>query len=438
MIVTKKDLGKSQIELVVEISAEEFKPYFEKGAEAVSKEVKIDGFRPGKVPIDVLKSKIGEMSILEESARIAINKTVETAIKDNVAEQLVGQPQINITKLAPENPLEYKIVLAVLPKVELGEYKDLKIKVDKQTVAESEMDKMLNDLRELKVSEAAVDREIKEGDKVIANVQMFLDNVPLEGGQANEVAIVIGKNYFVPGFDKQLLGMKKGETREFKLPYPEDFHQKNLAGKMVEFKAVAKDIFERLLPELDDDLAKSFGSSDIDDLKKNIKKSLLERKEMESSQKGEIAMLEKIITKTKFGDLPELLINHETDAMLAELEHSVNEQGGRFEDYLSSIKKTKDQLTLDMLPDAIKRVKMSLIIREIAILEKIKVGEKEIEENIEHMKKHYKGNKELEERLMTPEYKIYAENMLTNRKVIEKLKEWNFVKDEKDKETENK
>jgi len=429
MRVEKKDLGKSQVELMVEVSVDEFKPYIEKGVEAVAKEVKIDGFRSGKVPYDILKAKIGEMSILEESARIAINKTIETVIKENITEQLVGQPQINITKLAPENPLEYKITLAVLPKVALGTYKDLRVKVDKKTVADSEMEKMLNDLRELKVKETSVDREIKEDDKVIADIHMFLDNVPLEGGHAHEAAIIIGKNYFIPGFDKHLIGAKKGETREFKLPYPEDFHQKNLAGKLVEFKADIKDVFERILPEQDEEFAKGFGSHNIENLKENIKKSLSERKDMESAQKSEIEMLEKIVASAKFGDIPELLINHEVDAMLAELEHSVSEQGGRFEDYLSSIKKTKDQLTLDMLPDAIKRVKMSLVIREIAILEKINIEEKEIADHIEHMKKHYKGNKELEKRLTTPDYKIYAENMLTNRKVIEKLKEWNFDKE---------
>jgi trigger factor len=427
MKIEKKDLGKSQIELTVELSVEEFKPYIEKGVESVSKEVKIDGFRSGKVPYEVLKAKIGEMSILEESARIAINKSIEAAIKENVPEQLVGQPQISITKLAPENPLEFKITLAVLPKVEMGAYKELKIKVDKKIVADSEIDKMFNDLREIKVQEAAVDREIKEGDKVIADVHMFLDNVPLEGGHAHETAIIIGKNYFVPGFDKHLLGAKKGDTREFKLPYPADFHQKNLAGKLVEFKADIKDIFERVLPELDLEFAKGFGSHNIENLKENIKKSLQERKDMESSQKSEIEMLEKIVATAKIGDIPELLINHEADAMMAELEHSVKEQGGRLEDYLSSIKKTKDQLTLDMLPDAIKRVKMSLVIREIALLENIKVEEKEIDEQIEHAKKHYRGQKEMEERLSTPDYRIYAENMLTNRKVIDKLKEWNFT-----------
>src|SRR3989339_835571 len=113
MNITKKDLGKSQIELTVELTAEEFKPYILRGAQKVSEEVKIEGFRPGKAPYEILKNKIGEMTILEAGARIAIDKTLDKVIKENVTGQIVGQPQVNITKLAPENPMEYKMILSM-------------------------------------------------------------------------------------------------------------------------------------------------------------------------------------------------------------------------------------------------------------------------------------------------------------------------------------
>jgi len=119
MNISKKDLGKSQIELTVEFSAEEFKPYVLRGVEKVSQEVKIEGFRPGKAPYEILKNKIGEMTILEEAARIAIDKNIDKVIKENVVGQIVGQPQVNITKLAPDNPMEYKMVLTMLPEVNL-------------------------------------------------------------------------------------------------------------------------------------------------------------------------------------------------------------------------------------------------------------------------------------------------------------------------------
>ena len=131
MNVQKKDLGKSQVELIVELTFEEFLPYINRGVVKVSQEVKIEGFRSGKASYEILKSKVGEMAILEEAARIAINKTIDQVIKGQVTEQLVGQPQIDITKLAPNNPLEYKATIIILPDVELGDYKNAKVKLAK-------------------------------------------------------------------------------------------------------------------------------------------------------------------------------------------------------------------------------------------------------------------------------------------------------------------
>lgn len=425
MNITKKDLGKSQIELIVELTADEFKPYIKKGAEKVSEEVKIDGFRPGKIPYDVLKQKIGEMTILEEAARIAINKTIDKAIKENVDGQPVGQPQVNIIKLAPDNPLEYKVGLAILPEVKLGNYKEAKIKPAKTEVKDGEVDKAIEQLREMRAKEIISDKEIKITDKVMAGIEMFLDNVPIEGGQSQEAAVIIGKDYFVPGFGEKLIGAKKGETKEFEIPYPKDYHQHNLAGKLVEFRVKIKEVYKRELPGLDDELAKSLGLKSFTELKENIKKNMEAEKKQADEQKTEIQILNKIMEKTKFGDIPEMLINHEAESMLHELEHTIESQGGKFDDYLASLKKTRDQLILDMLPDAVKRVKSALMIREIALAEKIKVEPKEIDEEVERLIKQYKGYEKIEERVKEPGYKMYLQNTMVNRKVIDKLKEWN-------------
>jgi len=426
MKVEKKELPKSQIELIVELTPEEFKPYIEQGASKVSREVKIDGFRPGNVPYDILKKKIGEMTILEEAGRIAINKTIDKVIKDNVAESTVGGPRVDITKLAPDNPLEYKVLIAILPAVKLGVYRDLGIKQKKVTAEEKEVAKMLEEIREMRVKEALVDRELKDSDKAIIDIRMFLDKVPVEGGQGLGTAIILGKNYIVPGFDKKILGMKKGETREFSLPYPKDYHMNNLAGKMVEFKTTLKEVYERVLPELNDETAKGFGLKNLEELKTNIKKSIEAQKKREAEQSAERQMLEKLAEKSRFGDIPEILIEHETNTMLAELEQTVTERGGKFADYLASLGKTRDQITLDLLPEAMKRVKTSLVIREVASAEKIAVEDAEVDKNIEEIKKQYKDHKDLAGRFDSPEYKSYVLNVLTSRKVVDKLREWNI------------
>src|SRR3989338_1049455 len=183
MNISKKDLGKSQIELTVEISAEEFKPYVGRGAQKVSEQVKIQGFRPGKAHYDVLKNTVGEMTILEEAAHLVIDKTVGKAVKENVSEQIVGQPQANVTKLAPGNPLEYKIIIPLLPEVKLGRYKNLQIKEKQVEAADEETEKLIGQLRQTRAREVISDKEIKDGDRVIADIEIFLDKVPVEGGQ---------------------------------------------------------------------------------------------------------------------------------------------------------------------------------------------------------------------------------------------------------------
>ncbi|PIT95200.1 trigger factor [Candidatus Falkowbacteria bacterium CG_4_9_14_3_um_filter_38_19] len=428
MNITKKDLTKAQIELTVELSVEEFQPYIKRGVEKVSREVKIEGFRPGKAPYEILKSKIGEMTILEESARIAIDKTLDQAIKENIAEQLVGQPQINITKLALDNPLEYKVILALLPQVKLGDYKNLQIKQAKVEVKSDEVDKLISQLREMRSSEKISETAVKENNKVIVDLEMFIDKVPLEGGQGKGTSVIIGKNFVVPGFDQKLIGANKDDVREFNLLYPADFHQANLAGRLVDFRVKVKEIYQRELPEVNEDFVKGFGLKTAAEFKENIKKSLLAEKEHEAERQAEVAMLEKIISQCKFGDIPEMLVDHEAKVMMSELEHSVESQGGKFVDYLSHLKKTSEQLLLDLLPDAIKRVKVSLIIREIARLEKIAATEQEVNQEIEAVLKQYVDKQDIIERIKSLAYREYVINNLTSRKVVKELKEWNVSK----------
>lgn len=425
MNIAKNDLGKSQVELTVEFSWEEFKPFLSEGAILVSREVNIKGFRPGKAPYEILKSKIGEMTILEEAARLAISKTVKEILAKNLERQVVGQPQADVLKLAPDNPFVYKITAALLPAVDLGDYKNVKLEIKAEEVKEEEAERMLNYLRERRAKEAVVERPAGKGDKLLVDIEMFLDKVPLEGGQSRGVAVILGQDYILPGFDKSLFGAKKNEEREFSLIYPSDHHLTNLAGKSVEFKVKILEVLERRLPEVDDKFAAALGSKNVSELKKNIKIEMENEKKERAEQKGEAEMLERILAKTKFGDLPEILINHETETMLSELEHEVTSRGGRFADYLSSIKKSRDQLVLELLPEAVKRVKSALVVREISLRENISASEEEVEEKIAELLKQYKGYGRVEERIREPGYEDYLHNILTNRKVMDKLKEWN-------------
>jgi trigger factor len=428
MQVSKKDLGKSQVELIVELSLEELTPYIEQGAKKIASEVKIEGFRPGKVPYDILKQKIGEMTILEEAAHLAIHKTIDEAVEKNtIGLHPVGQPQVNITKLAPNNPLEYKVIVSLLPTIALGKYKDLKLKVEEAKIDDKEVDKALTDLREMRAQEVVADKVAEVGDKVAVDIQMSIDKVPLEDGSHKNLAVILGKDYFVPGFDKKLVGAKKDEVRSFELPYPDDHHQKNLAGKLVEFVVTVKEVYQREIPPLDDSLAAFFQLKDLAELKKNLAESLLHEKKHQVELRNESELISKIVEDAKFGDLPDVIVESELKNMLAELEESVVRQGGKFEDYLAHIKKDREALKLDLAPNAIKRVKSALVIRELAIIEKIAPTEQELADKIAELKKQYADKPEILKMIGEHGYKHYLENVLTNEQVIKKLKDWNYA-----------
>jgi len=425
MQITKQELPKSQLELTVELPYVSLEEFFNKAVATISAQVKIEGFRPGKAPINLVKKQVGEMAILEEAARLAINKNLDEIIEKNNTAELIGQPQVSITKLAPNNPLEYKIILTLLPKIELENYKDLKLKEEKSEVKPEEVDKVINELCEAQTKEAIVDRAVIDNDKAVVDIKMFLDKVPLDGGQGNGVAIIIGKDYIIPGFDKQLIGAKKDEVRKFDLPYPSDHHQKNLAGKKVEFEVTIKEVYGRQVPEANDELAVKFGLKNLIELKDNIKKSLLQEGEQKIKQKTELAILDKLISQAKISELPDSLVENEKIMMLKEMEYSLEGQGAKLDDYLASIKKTKEQLLADFLPDAIKRVKSILLIRYIFQTEKLKVEAKEIDEEIAKLSKMYQHDQKIVEKLKTHEYRHFMSNQLANRVVMEKLREWN-------------
>lgn len=439
MNIQKNNNKNKELEITVELSVEEMKPYITQACEKISKDMKVEGFRPGHIPYDILKQRISEMAILQEAANIAINKTVGNALKDNIkdpssskdeieaSEKVIGQPQVRLTKVAANNPMEYKINISLMPEIKLGKYRDLKISLEKVEVGDTEVDRVLKDLQNMRAKEKLVNREIRDGDKVIVNIQMFLDKVPVEGGQSKDTGVIIGADYIVPGFDKNLIGAKKGEVREFKLEYPKDHYQKNLAGKLVEFKVEIKDVYERELPEVNNEFAKVLGLNSLDALKEQLRKNIQNEKKQRAEQKAIVEIFETILKNTTFSHIPETMVNSEAHNMIHELKQNVEQQGGKFEDYLTHIKKSAEELEKELKPEAEKRVKTSLAISQIVKMEDIKVSDEEVQKEMEARMDMYKNNPELNKKAGTDEHKNFVHYNMLNQKVIKELKRWNLV-----------
>lgn len=417
-------LPKNSLKLTITVSAEEMESHLKAAITHLAEHVEVPGFRPGKATHEALKNKLGEMAIYEEAVEQAVRVTFLETITANKIEP-VGSPAIEVIKMAPGNEFIYTATVALMPIVEqLADYKTLKITKQKVEVEDKEIDLALRDLQRMQTKEVRTpaDSTATKNDKVVIDMNIKKDNVPLEGGQTINHSVFMAEAYYLPGFTDQLTGTKEGDKKTFKLEFPKEHYQKHLAGQEVEFEINVKEIFNLQPPELDDVFAASLGQKDLASLKGVIKDNMIFEKESEETLRQERALLELIVKESRFQDIPDLLINEEINKMIEELKHGVEKQGGVFNDYLKSLKKTLPDLKLDFTPQALTRLKIALVVKEIAKIENIKPTEEEINNEIDRVAEHYKNDEKAKGRIHSPVYRDFVETTLRNRKVIDFLK----------------
>ena len=421
-----KKLPKNLIEIIVELPAREMQPFYDEAIGHLSEDVQIPGFRPGKAPLPMVKEHVGQGKILEHAAEHAINEKYPEIVEK---EKLIpaGPPQVQIQKLAPDNPFVFKLTIPLMPRVKLGDYRKIKIKKNKIEIKDEEINQAVKQLQLIAGQEILVNRNSKKGDKVKLDLNLFIDKVPLEGGQIKDFSIILGQDQYLSGLADNLTGLGPYQEKEFSFTYPVDHYDKKLAGKKVDFKANIKDVYQINLPELDDKFALSMGPfKTIQGLKDKIKENLSREQEDKEDQKREIEILNQLIEKSEFEEIPEVLVEYELDKMLAELRGNIerpdNPNSPKFDDYLTSIKKTEEQLKKELIPNAEKRIKTALAIREIALKENIRASEEELKKEIEQMKEIYKNQERALKNLESEAGKIYLKNLIVNRKVIDMLK----------------
>lgn len=425
MTVTKKDLPKSQVELTITIPAAEFDKFLDQAAAKLSKEVDVEGFRPGKAPRSMMEQKLGAAKVFEEAVRLAIPDTFIKVIEQEKIEA-IGQPEIEPQKIARGNEFVYKARVAVLPKVAAPEFTGIKMARKPVKVEEAEVDQVLKDLQKSRAKFLTVKRPVKKGDRVEVDFEAKLNKVTIEGGKSANHPVIIGENKFVPGFEDKLLGMKADETKKFPLIFPKDYYQKNLANREVDFDVKIKLVQEQETPALDDAFAADIGKfKTLAELKHQVRHNFEHEKEHKEENRIEMAIVTELIKKTAI-ELPEVLVKSEQDKIVEEIEQSLGQQGVPFEKYLESIKKTREELSNDQKDSAVKRVKASLILRALADREKVTVTDQELDEEIKKIKeaygKMYQDQPKLLEHFDTEDYRQYLRSMMLNRKVFGILK----------------
>jgi trigger factor len=406
--ITKKLIG-SEVELTVTVKAEEYKKNMEDAAKRLSERAGIKGFRPGKAPYDMVKSQLGEQKILEEALESIIQKNYYDAVtKEKLS--AIGMPLVTLEKVAAGNDLVFKAKVALMPTVKLPNLEEIKVKQDDAKVEDKEVDETVDGLRRMQMKEVIKNGISTDKDKVVIDMDMLIDKVPVEGGFAKDHQVYLSEKHYIPGLSEQLIGLKKDEKKEFSLEFPKEHYQKHLAGKMVDFKITVKDVYTLELPPLDEEFAKSLGQKNIADLKELIKKNM------------EAEAVRKVAQKTE-SEIPDLLIKNEKHKMFHELEHDLEHRGLSMEDYLKQLKKTEDEIFQDFTVAADKRIRAALVAKQIALDENIKAEQKDIDEEIKLIKQNYPDNPTVEENIKKPEVLDTIAATIQNRKVMEWLKE---------------
>jgi trigger factor len=423
--ISIEDLEKNKKKIKFVVTQEEAKPYLEEAAERISKQKEIPGFRPGKAGYEVIVQQVGEMAVLEEALESIIRKSYMEALLANDLDP-VGSPNVDVSKLAPENDIEFTAEITLMPAVkELADYTKLEVTSKKVAIENKDIDLALRDLQRMQTKEVRATAEDAAGDsdKIVVSMDMKKDGVSVEGGQSPNHVVFMTEDYYIPGFKEEVKGMKEGEKKTFTLPFPEDHAQKMLAGSDVEFEIEVKELFHLESPDLDDSFGKTLGMKDMSELKDRIRENLLSEKDQEELARQEREMLESLATKSSFDDIPDTLVNEEINKMTAELQRAVEAQGGEFEKYLESMKKTLADLKLDFTAQALTRIKVALAMRAVAKKADIQVEEKELDEELDRLAEQHKDNKEAKEQIFSAEYRDYMEQILRNRKVIDFLRE---------------
>ena len=423
MKISNKKLEKAIVELTVAFESDEWKSTQDKALNKLAKSVKIDGFRPGKAPVALIKSRISKASILQEASDMILQDKFVQILTDAQVEP-VAQPTLSVNKIS-EDELEVVINVPVKPEVELGEYKGLEVKKGRVAVTKKEIEEQLSNYQsqfaELSVKE---DGKVAKGDTAVIDYEGFIDGEAFDGGKGENYPLEIGSGSFIPGFEDQLIGMTTDNEQEIKVTFPEDYGAPNLAGKEATFKVTVHEIKEKHLPEIDDELAKDVnidGVETLEQLKAHIKSQIKARKENESENKFMDDIYKALIASSKVED-SDALLKQEQDMMLQEIEQNLQRQGLNFEVYEQFTGKSKEDVLEDIKPQAEERVKLNLILEAIIKEEELAVTDEEREAELQKIADMYQ--RELDDVKKIFEGNMsHVENDILTRKAVDLVKD---------------
>ena len=406
-----KKLSDSRVEITVTLDAKDLNAAKEKAIEKLSKELKVEGFRKGKVPADVAKSFIPENELNSETIDVAIRTTVITAFTENEKSPL-AIPNVNVTKYVPDEMAEYTATADIIPEVKLGDYKNLGVKKETVKISEKDVAGVLDNLSNSFAEKKVTKRAAKSGDEVIIDFVGKKDDKAFAGGSAKDYHLLLGSNTFIPGFEDGIVGHEPGDKFDLTLTFPKDYGVKDLAGAKTVFEVLLKQVNEVVKPEIDDKLAKKCGPfKDLAALKEDIKKNLSAQTEHQNEEKYKDALVKALVAKSKV-PAPDILIDDQIRMIRDDITRNAASQGMSFEDYLERAGEKVESWEKKAREIAAERVKASLALQTLAVNEKITVSDDLVAAKIAELRDVYKKSPEALKSLKDPNVKMDIKNRM--------------------------
>jgi trigger factor len=378
---TVTELPESRVRVQAEVSSEEIEKRLAKAARDLGRNLKIPGFRPGKIPPPVLINRIGREAVLDEAVRDNLPNWYSQAV-DAARIVPVGEPELDLAELPKEGePLKFTIEIGVRPTAQLGDYKDLEVGRREAEASEEEINAELDRLRDRTAKLETVERPARNEDFVVMDFKGFVDGEAFEGGEARDHMLQLGSGRLIPGFEEQLVGAAAGEDRTVKVTFPEDYGAEHLAGKDAEFAVTVKEVKEKRLPELDDDLAVEAGYDTLDELKEDVRSSIEEFQGREIDNAFRMAALDAAVANATI-DVPEALIEARARELWDQMAHSLSHQGIAREMYLQITGKNEEDVIEEGKPDAEQALRREAVLAAVVDAEGIEPADDEILEII--------------------------------------------------------
>jgi trigger factor len=382
------ELPESRVRVDAEVAADEVERRLQQTAKALGREMKIPGFRKGKVPPPMVLRRVGREAVLDETLRSALGAWYIDAI-DAAGIAPVGDPEVALGDLPGEGEaLTFSIEIGVRPTAELGEYRDLEVGRREPEIAEEAVESEIEGLRERLARLEAADRSAQKGDFVVVDYVGTIDGEPFEGGEARDQLIELGSGRLIPGFEEQLEGASAGEERTVEVTFPDDYGADQLAGKTAEFAVTVKEVKAKELPELDDEFASDAAGFDtLDELREDIRQRLRDADERQVEAEFREAAVDAAAANARV-EIPEGLVEGRAGELWERLSSTLARQGISREAYLRISGKTEEEIVAEARPDAERALRREAVLAAIVDAEGIEATEEELREALEHTAEH--------------------------------------------------